>query len=74
MINFAGVEDFLKEVCWSYIGKSIQEIRDKKDEISLEAYEDLNYVSLFRDYLSKINLDNKDDVEKNGEQILLDLQ
>jgi DNA repair protein SbcD/Mre11 len=74
LIDFTGIEDYLKEVCWNYVGKNLQEVREQKQEISLETNGELNYISLFRDYISKINLDDKEEVEKSGEKILLDIQ
>jgi len=74
IIDFTGIEDYLKENCWNYIGKNLQEQRDQRQEISLETSGELNYISLFRDYVSKIALEDKEEIEKAGEVILLEIQ
>jgi exonuclease SbcD len=74
LINFNEIDDFLKSRAWNYIGKTFQEIKEEKQEIRLEAGSELNYMSLFRDYLSKLNADDKENLEKCGEEILKEVQ
>jgi DNA repair protein SbcD/Mre11 len=74
IIDLSNLEDYFKEKSWNYIGKNIQEIKEKREDIVLEAGEDINYISLFRDYISKLDIENKDVIEKFGEEILLNIQ
>jgi exonuclease SbcD len=73
LINFTGIEDYLKEECWNYIGKNIQEIREDKQEIKIQHNEELNYVSMFRSFLEQSKVELKDDVLKTGENVLVNL-
>lgn len=73
IINFTGLEDYLRESSWNYIGKNIQEIRESKEEIKLDHNEELNYVSMFRSYVEQSKVELKDEITKIGESILLEL-
>jgi exonuclease SbcD len=72
-ISFTGIEDYLKQECWNYIGKNIQEIREDKQEIKIEHNEELNYVSMFRSFLEQSKVELKDEVLKTGENVLANL-
>lgn len=69
-INFEGLEQYLKEECWNYIGKDIQEIREIKQDIRIDHNEQLNFITMFRNYVDKIDVDSKEDIIKQGEEIL----
>lgn len=73
LVNFTGIEEFLKSECWNYIGKNIQEIRDVRDEVTIKPNEELNYVTMFRDYLEQMSVDLKEEVLQTGEQVLAEL-
>jgi len=73
LINFAGIEQFLEEESWNYIGKSIQEIREEQSEIKIKQNEELNYVEMFRSYVEQSEIDLKEEVLKAGEEILADI-
>jgi DNA repair exonuclease SbcCD nuclease subunit len=73
LINFSGLEQYLKEESWNYIGKNIQEVRDEKEEIIIKPNEELNYVSMFREYVDKIEPDLKEEILQTGEKILFEL-
>jgi exonuclease SbcD len=73
LINFEGLEKYLKLESWHYIGKNIQEIREEKDEIIIKPNEELNYISMFKEYLDKMTIDLKEDILETGEQILSEL-
>ena len=75
LINFSGIEDYLKENSWNYVGKLIHEIRKDQEEIRLSENQELNYVTMFRDYVDHLKLSElKDEIIKSGETILSDLQ
>ena len=71
LISFSGLEDYLKQSSWNYIGKSIEEIRESKEEIKIKN-EDMNYVSMFRSYVEQTNIELKDEVLKTGETVLME--
>jgi exonuclease SbcD len=73
LISFTGLEDYLRESSWNYIGKNIQEIRESKEEIKIDHNEELNYVSMFRSYIEQSKVELKDEVTKIGESMLLEL-
>lgn len=73
LISFEGLEKYLKLESWRYIGKNIQEIREEKDEIIIKPNEELNYISMFKEYLDKMTIDLKEDILETGEQILSEL-
>ena len=75
-ISFKGIEDYLKEETWNYIGKSINEIHvDNDQKINLTDNQELNYVGMFERYVAGLNLDEKivDDVLKTGREMLGEL-
>jgi DNA repair exonuclease SbcCD nuclease subunit len=73
LINFTGLEQFLEEESWNYIGKSIQEVREEQSEIKIKHNEELNYVEMFRSYVEQSEIDLKEEVLKAGEEILADI-
>jgi len=73
LISFTGIEDYLKESCWNYIGKSIQEVREDKEEIKMEHNEDMNYMTLFHSYINQRKVELKEEVIKTGEKVLADV-
>ena len=74
LISFDGVEKYLKEETWNYIGKSITEIDDRHDEVTFEENEELDHTTIFLNYLKSIKDEIDEDifneVKKNGEEIL----
>jgi exonuclease SbcD len=72
LINFEGIENYLNEASWNYIGKNIQEVRETINEIKIKN-DELNYVSMFREYVGKAGIDHKDEVLKIGEEVLADI-
>jgi hypothetical protein len=74
LIKFEGVENYLKEETWSYIGKNVTEIQGDREDIRLETSEDLNYVNIFNEYIKKISLDESllELVKKEGEKVLIE--
>lgn len=73
IISFKGVEDYLKQSSWTYIGKSIEEIREDKSNIILsETSDELNYQEIFASYVSKLDLktDLLERVKEKGKTIL----
>jgi exonuclease SbcD len=73
LISFDGIENYLKESCWNYLGKNIQEIIQDRDNIKIEQNEEMNFISMFRSYLEQVNIDLKEDVLKTGEEILAEV-
>ncbi|MDD5649679.1 MAG: metallophosphoesterase [Candidatus Nanoarchaeia archaeon] len=73
LISFSGLEQFLKETCWNYIGKNIQEVRESKKEIIIKTNEELNYITMFREYTNSMEISLKEEVLKTGEEILFNL-
>jgi len=74
LINFKAIEDYLKEESWNYIGKSMTEIDDKMDEITIDTNQELNHILVFDNYIenikNQIDSDVIDDIKKQGRQIL----
>ncbi|MDD5650306.1 MAG: metallophosphoesterase [Candidatus Nanoarchaeia archaeon] len=73
LINFDGIEEYLKEESWNYIGKNIEEIRQEKSEIKIKQNDELNYVSMFRSYIEQAEIEMKEDILKVGEEVLADV-
>lgn len=73
LISFTGLEDYLKEVSWNYIGKNIEEVREVQNEIKIKQNEELNYISLFRDYIEQASVTQKEEVLEEGQKILSDI-
>jgi exonuclease SbcD len=73
LINFDGIEEYLKEESWNYIGKNIEEIRQEKSEIKIKQSDELNYVSMFRSYIEQAEIEMKEDILKVGEEVLADV-
>lgn len=71
LINFSAFEDYLKEVSWNYIGKTILETREEKKDIVIEN-ENINFEKTFSDYIEnmKEEINNFDDVKKEGINVL----
>lgn len=73
LIKFDGLENYIKENSWNYIGRSLTEIREDKKEIIMND-ENINYEKTYLDYLDmikdKIEVDLFDDVKKQGSQVL----
>jgi len=74
LISFIGLEEYLKEASWNYVGKSLIEIREDREDIQIKNDGELNYVSMFRDYTKKLKLDDEEDLIKSGEELLLEIQ
>lgn len=73
LISFEGIEQYLREESWNYIGKSIEEIREEKNNIKVSYNEEMNFVSMFRDYVEQAEVDLQEEVIKVGEEILVDI-
>lgn len=73
IVSFSGIEKYLKEVSWNYVGKMIQEIQQDKTEIKIEQNEELNYVSMFKNYVEQLDIEYKQEVIEAGEKILSDI-
>jgi len=73
LINFTGLEDYLKEVSWNYIGKNVQEVRESREEIKVKQNDELNYITMFRSYVEQMKVELKEEVIETGEKILVDI-
>lgn len=73
LVSFSGLEQFLRETCWNYVGKSIELIKEDKKDIKIEKNEDVNYLTLFRNYVEQLQPDLKDKVIQKGEEILFEI-
>ena len=71
-IDFKGLEDFLREVCWNYIGKSFQFVKEDQKEITIQRNEELNYMTMFKNYVKQLGVEDKEEVLQEGEKILFD--
>jgi len=74
LIKFDGIEKYLREESWNFIGKNITEIQDDRENITLETSEDLNYVNIFNDYIKKLSLHESliKPVKEEGEKVLIE--
>jgi hypothetical protein len=74
LINFKAIEEYLKEESWNYIGKSITEIDDRMEEITIDTNKELNHIVVFDNFIENIKhqIDNDiiEDVKREGKQIL----
>lgn len=70
IINFTGIEEYLKESCWNYLGKDIQEIKEDRNDIKIQHNEELNYVTMFRNYVEQTAFERKKEILQAGEKIL----
>jgi DNA repair exonuclease SbcCD nuclease subunit len=77
LINFKGIEEYLKGASWKYIGKGITQISDESEEVIIDEYKNLDYAKIFKDYVQKakdqIDEDIFEDVLIEGEIILSEI-
>jgi exonuclease SbcD len=74
IISFKGIEDYLKDVSWTYIGKSITEIREEHNIVFSETSEELNHQQIFVNYVGamkeKIKPELFENIIETGKRIL----
>lgn len=74
LINFTALEKYLQNESWKYIGKSITEIDDRREEITFEENEELDHLTIFLNYLKTLEDDiDKElytEIKKSGKEIL----
>jgi len=74
LINFKGIEDYLKEQSWNYIGKTITEIDDRNEDIIIDNNDDLDHIAVFDSYVDSVKdqMDRNifDDLKKEGKILI----
>lgn len=74
LINFDALEKYLKEESWNYIGKSLTEIDDRVEEITINTNEELDHIIVFDNYMENIqhqvDADVFKDVKKEGKVLI----
>lgn len=75
LISWKGLEEYLKEESWKYVGKSITEIRKEGEDAVVDEDRALDYVKMFKDYVKQIDVDDDmaKKVDDEGTKILAEV-
>jgi DNA repair protein SbcD/Mre11 len=74
LINFKGIEEYLKESSWNYVGKTINEVQDDQNVVTINESTNLDYVKTFKNFVHQIRDEIEpeifEDVLTEGEDVL----